>query len=65
MRPDPLVLKDALKKFSHDQDKIITPAETIRRFKDRLATTDLQLRFKYDIDNNRYGCPFSIRWFSN
>lgn len=58
MRPDPLVLKDALKKFSHDQDKIITPAETIRRFKDRLATTDLQLLDDIvRIDNGRLDIP--------
>jgi ribosomal protein S12 methylthiotransferase accessory factor len=43
MRPKPLILKDAPKTFSHDQDKIISPAETVKRFNDRLARTGLQI----------------------
>ena len=37
MDPKPIVLQDALKQYSHDQDKIIAPDTTIQYFKDRLA----------------------------
>lgn len=63
MRPKPLILKDALKTFSHDQDKIITPVETVQRFKDRLALTGLQILDDIvRIDNGRLDIPvyFSI-----
>jgi ribosomal protein S12 methylthiotransferase accessory factor len=63
MRPKPLILKDAPKTFSHDQDKIITPTETIQRFKDRLSLTGLQLLDDIvRIDNGRLDIPvyFSI-----
>ncbi len=63
MRPKPLTLKDAFKTFSHDQDKIITPGETIQRFKDRLASTGLQILDDIvRIDNGRLNIPvyFSI-----
>ncbi len=63
MRPKPLILQDALKTFSHDQDKIITPSETIQRFKDRLALTGLQILDDIvRIDNGRLDIPvyFSI-----
>lgn len=58
MRPDPLILKDAPKTFRHDQDKIISPAETIRRFKQRLASTGLKILDDIvRIDNGRLGIP--------
>jgi ribosomal protein S12 methylthiotransferase accessory factor len=58
MRPKPLILKDAPKMFSHDQDKIITPTETVQRFKDRLALTGLQILDDIvRIDNGRLGIP--------
>ncbi len=43
MRPDPLTLKDALKKFSHDQDKVMAPEKTVQRFKERLADRGLNI----------------------
>ena len=63
MRPKPLTLQDAPKKFSHDQEKIISPGETIRRFKKRLASTGLQILDKVvRIDNGRLDIPvyFSV-----
>jgi ribosomal protein S12 methylthiotransferase accessory factor len=63
MRAKPLILKDALKTFSHDQDKMISPAETIQRFNDRLAITGLQILDDIvRIDNGRLDIPvyFSI-----
>lgn len=58
MRPNPLILKDAPKTFRHDQDKIISPVETIRRFKQRLASTGLKILDDIvRIDNGRLGIP--------
>mgnify|MGYP000420434017 CR=1 FL=1 len=36
-------LHDAIKQYTDDQDKIISPDETVRRFKRRLADLDLEL----------------------
>ena len=63
MRPNPLQLKDAFKKFRHDQDKIITPEQTIERFKQRLAENNLDiLEDIVRIDNGRLDIPvyFSV-----
>jgi ribosomal protein S12 methylthiotransferase accessory factor len=56
-------LQDAFKGYKQDQDKIIPPEETVRRFKDRLAALDLDiLRQTVRIDNGRLGIPvfFSV-----
>jgi ribosomal protein S12 methylthiotransferase accessory factor len=63
MRPDPLQLKDAFKQFRHDQDKIITPEQTVKRFKQRLAENNLDiLEDIVRIDNGRLDIPvyFSV-----
>ncbi len=63
MRPTPLTLQDAPKKFSHDQEKIITPQETVKRFKDLLKSTGLQILDKIErVDKHRLDIPvyFSV-----
>ena len=56
-------LTDAFKKFVIDQDKIIPPEETVRRFKDKLKKIDLDiLKEVVRIDNKRLDIPvyFSV-----
>ena len=63
MEPKPILLQDALKQYSHDQEKIIEPDKTIQRFKERLATSGLRILDDIvRIDNGRLGIPiyFSI-----
>ncbi|SPD75264.1 YcaO-like protein [uncultured Desulfobacterium sp.] len=58
-----VVLKDAYKGYTLDQDKIYTPEETVRIFKDRLKTVDLDiLEETVRIDNGRLDIPvyFSV-----
>ena len=43
MEPKPILLQDALKQYSHDQEKIIAPDKTIQRFKERLAKSGLKI----------------------
>ncbi len=59
----PLQLADAFKGYTSDQDKICSPAETIRRFKERLQAVDLDiLQGTVRIDTGRLDIPvyFSI-----
>jgi ribosomal protein S12 methylthiotransferase accessory factor len=63
MRPKPLQLNDAFKQFRHDQDKIITPEQTVKRFQQRLAENNLDiLEDIVRIDNGRLDIPvyFSV-----
>ncbi|GAB6094576.1 YcaO-like family protein [Desulfatiferula olefinivorans] len=58
-----ITLQDAFKKVTDDQDKIITPRETVRRFKERTARLDLDiLENTLRIDNGRLNIPvyFSV-----
>ena len=53
-----VVLKDAFKGYTLDQDKIITPEDTVRRFKDQLREVDLDiLEGTVRIDNGRLDIP--------
>lgn len=53
-----IVLKDAYKTFTADQDKVLPPEETVRRFKARLQQVDLEiLKETVRIDNGRLGIP--------
>jgi ribosomal protein S12 methylthiotransferase accessory factor len=53
-----IVLRDAFKRFTLDQDKILTPEETIRRFKNKLKKVDLDiLEQTVRIDNGRLNIP--------
>ena len=53
-----IILKDAFKKFTLDQDKILPPEETVRRFKEKLTTIDLDvLEYTVRIDKGRLNIP--------
>lgn len=59
----PIVLQDAFKTYTADQDKIVSPEETVRRFRERLARLDLDILEEVRrIDNGRLGIPvyFSV-----
>ena len=61
--PPPLIYSDCLKQYTYDQDKVFTPVETVKRFKERLAEVDLDiLKEVRRIDNGRLDIPiyFSI-----
>lgn len=51
-------LKDAEKGYTYDQDKIISPEETVRRFKEKTANLNLDILSKTQrIDNGRLDIP--------
>lgn len=53
-----VVLRDAFKRFTYDQDKVLTPEETVRRFKEKLKEVDLDILEKtVRIDNGRLDIP--------
>ena len=53
-----IVLKDAFKRFTLDQDKIISPEETVKNFKDKLKRVDMDiLEYTVRIDNGRLDIP--------
>ena len=53
-----IVLNDAFKQFTLDQDKVLPPEETVQHFRERLKTIDLDiLRQTVRIDNGRLGIP--------
>jgi ribosomal protein S12 methylthiotransferase accessory factor len=53
-----IILNDAFKRFTLDQDKIFSPEETVRRFKEKLKKVDLDiLKYTVRIDNGRLGIP--------
>ena len=53
-----LVLDDAFKTFTLDQDKALPPSETVRRFRERLQRIRLDiLQETVRIDNGRLGIP--------
>ncbi len=63
MQPKSIILKDAIKQYQHDQDKIISPEVTIARFQERLADSGLNLLEAVTrIDNGRLDIPvyFSV-----
>jgi len=53
-----VTLNDAHKKYTKDQDKILNPEETVKRFKDKLKTIELDiLKSATRIDNGRLDIP--------
>ena len=53
-----LNLTDTLKGYTYDQDKLLTPEETIRRVRDRLGALDLKLlQDTRRIDTGRLDIP--------
>jgi ribosomal protein S12 methylthiotransferase accessory factor len=58
-----LRLQDAFKGYKEDQDKVVSPEETVRRFQNKLAGLDLDILQKtVRIDTGRLGIPvfFSV-----
>ena len=58
-----VILEDAYKRYTLDQDKIFSPEETVRRFRDNLKNVDLDiLEETVRIDNGRLDIPiyFSV-----
>ncbi|TSA06046.1 MAG: hypothetical protein D4R73_11855, partial [Deltaproteobacteria bacterium] len=56
--PETLHLTDAVKGYTYDQDKLLTPKETIRRVRDRLGALDLKLlQETMRIDSGRLDIP--------
>ena len=58
-----IILNDAFKRYTLDQDKILTPEETVRRFKEKLKRLDLDILERTErIDNGRLDIPvyFSV-----
>lgn len=58
-----IVLSDAYKGYTYDQDKILAPVETVKRFREKLKSLDLDiLKRTIRIDNGRLDIPvyFSI-----
>lgn len=63
MQPHPLQLQDAFKSYQHDQDKILSPEETVAKFKKRLDDTGLKILDDIvRVDKGRLGIPvyFSV-----
>jgi ribosomal protein S12 methylthiotransferase accessory factor len=53
-----IILNDAFKRFTLDQDKIFSPGETVRRFKEKLKKVNLDiLEYTVRIDNGRLDIP--------
>ena len=53
-----IILKDAFKRFTLDQDKILSPEETVIRFKKKLKKVDLDiLEYTVRIDKGRLDIP--------
>ncbi len=51
-------LKDAFKGYTYDQDKIVSPEETIARFKEKTKRVNLDILSRTRrIDNGRLGIP--------
>jgi ribosomal protein S12 methylthiotransferase accessory factor len=58
-----VVMSDAFKRYTFDQDKVFTPEETVRRFREKLKVVDLDiLEETVRIDNGRLDIPiyFSV-----
>ena len=51
-------IEDAFKTYTHDQDKILAPTETVQRFRTKLQNVDLDILKKVErIDNGRLDIP--------
>ncbi len=58
-----VVLKDAFKRFTLDQDKVLPPEETVAHIKEKLRNLDLDiLERTARIDNGRLGIPVFISY---
>ncbi len=56
-----IVLQDAFKRVTHDQDKIMRPEDTVRRVKEKLAGLDMDVLDRtMRIDNGRLDIPIYL-----
>ena len=58
-----VLLRDAYKRYTYDQDKVFSPEETVRKFKEKLKRIDLDILDRtVRIDNGRLDIPvfFSV-----
>ena len=56
-----ITLQDCLKTYTHDQDKAVTPAETVARVRERLTKAGLNVLAKTErIDNGRLDIPVYV-----
>jgi ribosomal protein S12 methylthiotransferase accessory factor len=59
-----IVLNDAVKKVTSDQDKVLAPAETVKIFKQKMMQTGLNILEKaVRIDNGRLDIPVYISYY--
>jgi ribosomal protein S12 methylthiotransferase accessory factor len=59
-----ILLNDAFKRFTLDQDKTLPPEETVKLFKDKLNKIDLDiLKNTVRIDNGRLNIPIFISYY--
>ncbi|NNK84184.1 MAG: tetratricopeptide repeat protein [Desulfobacterales bacterium] len=59
-----VVLNDAYKRFTLDQDKVLPPEETVKQFKKKLNQIDLDiLKDTVRIDNGRLNIPVFISYY--
>ena len=53
-----IILKDAYKRHTIDQDKVLSPDETVKKFKKKLKSLNMDiLRHTVRIDNGRLNIP--------
>ncbi len=58
-----VVLKDAFKRYTLDQDKVLPPEETVKRIKDKFQNVNLDiLERTARIDNGRLGIPVYLSY---
>ena len=63
MRPDQFKFQDVFKQYSHDQDKAVSPEQTVARFKHLLAQNKMDILDEIvRVDKGRLGIPvyFSV-----
>jgi len=59
-----VILHDAFKRFTLDQDKTLPPEDTVKLFKDKLNKIDLDiLKDTVRIDNGRLDIPVFISYY--
>ena len=58
-----VVLKDAFKGYTLDQDKVLPPEETVKKIKERFQQVHLDILERTErIDNGRLGIPVYLSY---
>ncbi len=58
-----VVLKDAFKRYTLDQDKVLPPEETVKKIKERFQHVNLDILERTErIDNGRLGIPVYLSY---